>query len=183
MVMADLKDLGRDALDKLRGKDLTDLTQEEVIPSAPAPEPTPEEAEEIALKKKARISQILSRGILNDKLEGIVDKCVPPGWGSKFVREDDQSIIRHKNLEFGFTYTEAASEIADPDGIIRVGDAILMTISPEDREILKAAKADQVQRKLSEGRREYKRRAQEAAAQGRLEGSVIDESQQVIHKA
>lgn len=137
------------------------------------PEPTPEEAEEIRRKKKARISQIMSGGILNERLQAIYDRSVPRGYRGKFVKDSDDYIIRYGNLGFVFQYSEEAAGLHETsDGRIRAGDLVLMTIPEEDYSILDEVRTEKVKQKLSAGRDEYHRQMQSSGQ----EGSIIDES-------
>lgn len=150
------------AWDKLKNKKTMAETEE--ITSDTVSEPTPEEAMELVRQKTARIAQVLARGILNDRLQGIYDTSVPDGYGGKFVRDNPDDIIRYQNLGFEFKYKEGAEGLhGTPDGRVRVGDLVLMTINPEDRHILKEAKKQQVENKLTAGRRDYARSAQKEA--------------------
>lgn len=131
------------------------------------PEPTPEEAEAIVAQKKARIAQVMTRGITNEKLQIVYDKCVPDGYSGKFVLDDEGYVIRYTNLGFGFTYTEGASGVhGRADGRIAVGDVVLMTITLADREILKTVKHEKMLRNISAGKDEYKRRSEKHADEG-----------------
>ena len=139
----------------------------------PIEEPTPEEAEEIREKKKARISQIMSGGILNERLQAIYDRSVPKGYRGKFVKDSDDYIIRYGNLGFLFHYSEEAAGLHETsDGRIRAGDLVLMTIPEEDYSILEEVRTEKVKQKLSAGRDEYHRQMQSSGQ----EGSIIDES-------
>lgn len=121
------------------------------------PEPSPEEAEEIRAQKKARIAQIMSRGILNERLQSVYDAGVPESRHGKFVRDDQGSIVRYSNLGYTFEYNEdSLGEHATADNRIRVGDVVLMTISKDDHEILKEVRLDGIKKKLGASRREYK---------------------------
>ena len=131
------------------------------------PEPTPEEAEKIVAQKKARIAQVMSRGITNEKLQLVFDSGVPEGYSGKFVRDSDGDVIRYTNLGFGFTYAEGAIGLhGRADGRIAVGDVVLMTITLEDREILKTVKMEKMLRNISAGKDEYKRRSEKHASEG-----------------
>ena len=118
-------------------------------------EKTPAEAAAIRATKKARVAQILTRGILNEKIQSVFERAVPDGFTGKFVRDDGGDIVRYRNLMFGFTYNEGCEDIQDPDGRIRIGDVVLMTITREDRAILSEVREQQIQHKLGKGKEEY----------------------------
>jgi len=177
--------LGEDALRALKEQ----LGAREPQPEQPkAPEQvlkemTPEEAEAIAQQKRARVAQVLTRGILNDKMQRIFDKCIQEGWGGKFVRDTDEDIVRHENLGFTFVYAEGAKTVTlNALGRVVVGDLVLMTISPEDRAILKQVKAEGVRRKLGSARSEYKRQTEQHAEREGIGVQSIDAGRtEVIH--
>ncbi len=131
-------------------------------------EPTPEGAEQLKAQKKARVAQVLQRGILNSKLQAVYEACVPKGRKGKYIRDDGESVIRYGNLFYTFEYTEGAvKRYGSPDGRIRVGsDLVLMTISQEDREILREVKQDRIMKNLGKGRKEYTTKADQAAREG-----------------
>lgn len=179
----DLREEGAKALEALKVKEeAEERVATEALPDGKAgvkepesdPEPTPEEAEAIRETKKARIAQIMSGGILNERMQSIVDAATPDGYKSKFVMDSKDFIIRYSNLGFGWTYKEGSSGLHDTsDGRIRVGDLVLMTVSDEDYSILDEIRTEKVKEKLSAGRDEYHRRTQEA---GQEEGVSEDRS-------
>ena len=165
-------------------KALSKLTEQDVLrelgpKTNPEPEPTPEEAEGIREKKKARISQIMSGGILNERLQAIYDRSVPKGYRGKFVKDSDDYIIRYGNLGFLFQYSAGAAGLHETsDGRIRAGDLVLMTIPEEDYSILDEVRTEKVKQKLSAGRDEYHRQMQGSGQ----EDSITDESDTQISK-
>jgi len=146
---------------------------------------TPEEAQkraETRAEKKARYAQVLTRGILNEKLAAAYRDSVPDGFVGKFVRNTEGDVIRYSNLGYGFTYRKGAKGLnASPDGRVRVGDVVLMTVSKEDQEILREIRGERVKHKAGkQGRQEYTRDAEQAAQEG---GPVsFDESRTVISR-
>ncbi len=173
----DLEDLGAEALASVEEEekeveievelDTSDEDTEIEPTTIENPEPTPEEAEKIVAQKKARIAQVMSRGITNEKLQLVFDACVPDGYSGKFVRDSEGDIIRYGNLGFGFTYVKEALGLhGRADGRIAVGDVVLMTITLEDREILKTVKMEKMLRNISAGKDEYKRRSEKHASEG-----------------
>jgi len=145
---------------------------------------TPEEAEVKARRaeKKARYAQVLSRGILNEKLALAYKQSVPDGFVGKFIRDNEGDVVRYANLGYGFTYREGAKGLnASPDGRVRAGDVVLMTISKEDLEILREIRIERVKYKVGEqGRQEYTREAEAAAEEG---GPIpFDESSTTISR-
>lgn len=126
------------------------------------------EAKRLRAEKKARLTQVLSRGILSDKLKGIARAATPEGYVGKFVRERQEDVMRYQNLGWGFTYREGAPRgLHDPaTNYIRVGDVVLMTIQKDDHEILREIQADRVKSNLSKSRREYVSESQKEAQTG-----------------
>jgi hypothetical protein len=180
---ADLRKAGEDALKKLREDAKANA---EVTSTEPRKDLTPEEAEIRASEratKKARYAQVLTRGILNEKLALAYNLSVPEGYAGKFVRDTEGDVIRYSNLGYGFTYREGAKGLnASPDGRVRVGDVVLMTITREDIEILREIQSDRIKYKVGEqGRQEYTREAERAAEGGK--GPVpFDESSTTISR-
>ena len=180
----DLREEGAKALEALltepeeeeKTEELTSEQAADVVEVAT--EPTPEEALEIRKKKKERIAQVLTRGILNQKLGAIVEDGTPEGRRGKLVLDSDEKILQYQNLGFEFEYREGAKGLnATSDGRIRVGDLVLMTVSDDDYSILDEVRSDKVKEKLSAGREEYKRQVREA---GEEEGMMDASSTEVV---
>ena len=147
-------------------------------PAVLAPEPTPEEAEEIRKKRKARFAQVLTRGLLNERLRVVVEDGTPDGRKGKLVLDAQDKILQYENLGYEFNYREGATGLnATSDGRIRVGDLVLMTVSDDDYSILDEVRSDKVKEKLSAGREEYKRQVREA---GEEEGMMDASSTEVV---
>lgn len=158
------------------------MSDAKIQPAEASKEPTPEEAAQIRAAKKARLTQILHRGVLSDKLRSIVKAGTPEGYVGKFIRDRQEDIMRYSNLGWGFTYREDAPKgLHDaPTGHIRVGDVVLMTIRKEDHEILREIQADRVKASLSKARKEYASESQKEAQTG---GAVpFDESVVFVNK-
>lgn len=176
----DLKAAGEEALRKLQGGDGDPQPQSDFDRAAQAAkdrvrteaqlkeanfklktdEPTAADAEKIRREKKARIAQVLSRGVLGEKLKSIIREATPDGYAGKFVRHDAQDIIRAQNLGFVFNYRSGVDPVAlglhaTPDGKIRVGDIVLMTITKEDQEILREVRTERMKAKLTKSKKEY----------------------------
>lgn len=177
----DLRKQGEEALKGLAGKK---PSVPEVLPKpksvdaqpSEAEEPTPEQVEESREQKRARIAQVLARGVLNDKLQAVYDRFVPKGYVGKYVLDNDDEIIRYSNLGFEFVYVDPMPEgnNVTPDGRVRVGDVVLMTITQDNREILREVKQHKMKENLGLGRKEYQTAAEAEAARG---GAVpFDES-------
>lgn len=147
-----------------------------------AAEKTAAEAAKIAREeRRAHFAQVLVRGVLNTRLQLILDESVPEGRFGKFVRDDKADVIRAENLGFTFEYKEGAVGVhGDSTGRIRAGDCVLMTISEEDAEIHRELRRELVKRKFGEARREYMSRAEEAAEEGGA--APFDSSQTIIDK-
>jgi hypothetical protein len=175
----DLKALGDEALKKLQGggdsepQPMSDFDRAaaaaklrvteravEAKVKLSTDEPTAEDAMRLRKEKKARIAQVLSRGVLGEKLKSIIREATPDGYAGKFVRNDAQDIIRAQNLGFGFKYRADVDAVrlglhATPDGKIRVGDILLMTITKEDQEILREVRTERMKAKLTKSKKEY----------------------------
>lgn len=177
----ELKDLGAKALESAKPTVDFPESQKEIMNPSPTEaakgldaeslkgtdEPTPEEAEAIRAQKKKRVAQVLTRGVLNAKLDNVYHASVPSGRVGKFIRDDFESTIRYTNLGYSFEYNSEAVKLhGSADGHIRVGDVVLMTISQEDREILREVKREGIKRKLGAGRKEYTDRAEQASREG-----------------
>lgn len=153
------------------------------IPLSERDDLSPEEAEALKEQEIQRLLQVLSRGIVNDQLQRIVDEATPEGYHSKFVRDTPGDVTRYKNLGFGFTYRDGATgSHGTGDGRIKHGDVVLMTIPPDRFEILQEVRRRQIVRKLGEGRRDYNRRVAEAQEKGVVVAPSFDESETVIRK-
>lgn len=158
---------------ELEGLTSQEREEKEETQTGPAPELTKEEevsAEEavrIKETKIARMTQVLDRGILNDRLQRIVESATPKGRVGTYVRNTPDDIIRHQNLGYTFEVTESARGLhATGDGHVVVGDVVVMTISKEDFEILTEVKLRRIRRNIGEGRREYMSTASAKSPEG-----------------
>lgn len=153
----------------LAGLKPNDVQEEDVV------ELTPEEAEALREQKIAKLTQVLSRGVLNDKLHSLILTAVPKGRVGKLVRDRDEDIIRHSNLGYTFEVVPGAQGLhATADGRVRVGDLVLMTISQEDHELLVEIRRRGIRRKLDLAKNEAKARMQEDGI------PVIDDSRRLV---
>lgn len=141
---------------------------------------TPAEAAARRATKKARMAQVLSRGVLSTKLQQLIDMVVPPGYIGKFVRDTPEDIMKYKNLNYDFNYREGDHKglHGTGDGRIRVGDVVLMTIAKEDHEILREINSDRVMSNFTRARGEYVNRSIEEAEKFGGRGAMpFDESE------
>lgn len=194
----DLRQAGEEALRGLNKKD--EDPEEDKQPKirdprrVPSPEPsetfrvraegelTPEEATELRAKKKARVSQVLSRGVLSEKLQNILDQNTPDDRAGKYILDREEEIVRYQNLGYTFEYAEGVKQQRGMtgDGRIRVGDLVLMTISREDLEILREVRSETVKARLGAAKKEYAAHAMAEAERG---GAVpFDNSQTIIDR-
>lgn len=148
----DLESVGKEALEELDGK----KSQRKKTKTKEAKDPedmTDEELQAVFEQKKARVAQVLTRGMLNEKLRNAHERSVPEGYMGKFVRDTEDDIVRYENIGYGFTYTDDAKGAhGDPADRVRVGDVVLMTIKDEDAAVLRAVRRDKIQKNLSKGR-------------------------------
>ena len=171
----ELERVGENALKQEQAKD--------PIAGKTTQKPKEMSAEEAAAKKasrKAELAHVLTRGVLNVKLQEVLDTYTPSDRVGKFVRDVDESLIRYKNLGYDFIYSKAKLITPSVDGRIRVGDVVLMTVSREDREILREVRSETTRRRLIQGKEEFLSNAQKEAEKG---GAVpFDNSQTVIDR-
>lgn len=131
------------------------------IESDPPPivqtEPSPEQVAATFEQKVAKMTQVLNRGILNDRLADIVKKATPKGRHGKPVRDREEDIIRYQNLGYTFDVNPDVKGMhGTADGRIRIGDLVIMTISEEDYQVLQQVNKNRVKRFTGgEARREY----------------------------
>ena len=186
--MSEQDEVRRKLEEKLKGKIGAEVSKVEQVkvPEEPLKEKTPEEAaaeaKRIRAEKKARLAQVLTRGILSDKLRSVAKGGTPDGYVGKFVRDRNEDILRYQNLGWGFTYREEAPKgLHDAaTGHIRIGDVVLMTIQREDHEILREIQSDRVKSALSKARKEYSSESNKEAQSG---GAVpFDESVVFVNK-
>lgn len=112
-------------------------------------------------ERKAKIAQLLHRGLVNARLE------VKDGDPNKYycwVREHDPDIERMAAL--GFEIETEAGKVTHGagDNRRRLGDVILMSTSRENYEIIQEVRAEQKARKSQLGKREYLRRVASGGA-------------------
>lgn len=90
--------------------------------------------EETKEQKRARIAQILDRGIVADRLH----IPLPPGVHGEWVRDNPIDIERMKAIGFVIDTEFAKSRaLHDDTGKTRVGDVVFMTAPQEVRDIVK----------------------------------------------
>jgi len=164
----------KDMLSQMRGRDVDPVPPEkkDVPSSTPAKDKedvSPEEAMSRS-EKKAKIAQLLRRGLVNSRLE------VTDGDPSKYycwVREHDPDIERMHSLGFEIE-TEAGAKAGvhgAGDNRRRIGDVILMSTSKENYEIIQEVRQEQKAKKSQLGKREYLRRV---AAAGKGAAPALD---------
>lgn len=150
-----LRDLEENAKVKAEARDAKNMKK---------PEMTPEEALERRKERKARLANVLRRGPTNDRLANVIKVCVPDGRRGKFILEQQEAIIRASNKGFTFDYHDKApKEHLSPDGKVRVGDLVLMTISVEDRELHREIRQDAIRKNIAKGKKVYVEKAQAEA--------------------
>lgn len=155
-------DADQEILRRMRARD-------EVVPrgsghpvGSPAPavpqqkEMTAEEATSRA-EKKAKIAQLLHRGLVNARLEV---KDADPNYYYCWVREHDPDIERMDALGFEIVTKEGEESALHGAGDMRrrIGDVILMRTPRENYEIIEEVKTEKRARKSQLGKREYLRR-------------------------
>lgn len=127
------------------------------MPDTNAATAVAEQAETLE-QKRARLVQVLSRGIVNDQLQRILDK-LPSGRVGKFVRTTDSDIALHEAMGFR---VEKAKELGvnglhgSSSGNIVIGDVLLMSCSQEDADLLEEIRAEQRRKTMNRGKEEYK---------------------------
>jgi hypothetical protein len=156
MAKTDFESLGANALGSLEGL----RTEAEVLEQ----EMTPEEAQAAFEKAVAKVTQVLSRGTLNDRMQEVLDAATPRGRVGKFVRDDETTVIRHKNLGYTFDVNPVSGMHDKGDGKVRIGDAVVMTVSLNDHAVLVEANKRSTRRKLGLGKQEYINASQSGAA-------------------
>jgi len=127
---------------------------------------TPEQALAKAAKldeEKARIAEVLSRGIVTDM---ITVKDGRPDRRYAWVRENDGDISKFKMLGYDIETEAGTGEHQTGDDTRRVGDVILMSCSMEQYELIEEVRSEQKRKRLSSPVKEYKKRAEAAAAMG-----------------
>lgn len=132
--------------------------QQEQIDEAPREDKTPKEAESLA-DRKAKIAQLLHRGVVADRLEV---RNPDPNKEYEWVRETDQDIERHLALGFVIELEDGTelNRVHDTgDRVRRIGDVILMSTSKENYELIRQVRREQKARKSTLGKEEYLRRS------------------------
>jgi hypothetical protein len=112
-------------------------------------------------KEKARIAEVLSRGIVTDMItvkDGRKDRRY--AW----VRENDGDIAKFKMLGYEVETEAGTGEHQTGDDTRRVGDVILMSCPMEQYELIEEVRSEQKRKRLASPVKEYKKRAAEAAA-------------------
>lgn len=121
---------------------------------------TPEEAETRA-EKKAKVAQLLHRGLVNARLEV---KDGDPNRYYCWVREHDPDIDRMAALGFEIETEAGQKTHGAGDNRRRIGDVILMSTPKENYEIIQEVRQEQKAKKSQLGKREYLKRASSALA-------------------
>lgn len=121
-----------------------------------------EELQELA-NEKAKIAQILTRGVVNDRLDvkKYLGSHLDPNRRYEWIRETDQDIARAKSLGYRIeSVPEDKRKETSPyhgagDGRIRLGDVILMSTSLENYQLIQSVKEDKKQSRADAGKRDY----------------------------
>ena len=122
-------------------------------------------------EKRAKFVQVLSRGIVNDRLK-LADR-VAEGYKGFWVRDRPEDIDRVKALGGVIVEQDSMPEKGlhgTGDNRVKIGDVILMQINAEDYSVIQDIKSEWTRNRLTAGRRLYK----ENAARGGV--PIIDES-------
>ena len=119
---------------------------------------TPEQAKERA-SKKAKLAQVLDRGMVSAR---IAVKNPDPSKHYEWPRNTDVDIDRWKSLGFELEQDKKVSKglHGQGDSRIVVGDAVLMSTSKENYEILEELKAERKARRAKmDAKKDYVRMA------------------------
>lgn len=108
-------------------------------------------------ERKARVAQLLSRGLMNDRLE-VED--AEEGRYYCWVRERDEDIGRYQELGFELEYEAGEGEHETVDNRRRVADVVLMSTSRENLELIREVKDEMKEKKLKLGKKQYLEQAQ-----------------------
>ena len=95
---------------------------------------------------KEEAAQVLSRGQATDGIDRLLS-FVPEGFVGGFFRENDMDVSRARSLGFKVLEDERAnleSSTGKSDGLVRLGDQILMIIPEEKYVAHRLAKADRL---------------------------------------
>lgn len=165
----DMDELRKSVENKVRKKEAEERASER--PEAEDHSDLSDEELESRAEKKAKIAQLLDRGIVNDKLD--VEKLLGDGYREdrhyEWVRETDTDIDRARALGFNIVNRSDvdldSEEVHDAsDDRIRIGDVILMSCDRERHELIQEAKEEKRVEKYGEPTQEYVRRAQKQGA-------------------
>lgn len=124
-------------------------------PGEKAPDPgemTREEVQRRAEEQKARIAELLSRGLMNDRL------AVPDGDPNRhyvWVREREEDVDRYIELGYRLEREAGEGEHETPDNRRRVGDLVLMSTEMSNREVILQVKEEMKEKNLKMGEKEY----------------------------
>lgn len=144
--MADLKAEGQKALGEIDALEGNRVDQD--------PQPIIDRA-----KVRTKIAQLMSRGVVNDKLN---IQLKDPNWTPYWIRERPEDIERFKALGGrkvapDQTVGNASSLHGSETDTIRVGDVILMALPTEVSEVIAEVREEQKQRLLGRAVKEFER--------------------------
>lgn len=129
---------GRKFLTKF-GIDASELSDKEVV----------EKLNKIRVAR-ARSVEVLSRGPTIDGIELILKKHVPKGHIGEFVLERDVDVSRAKAMGWMVLVDDKAKKdtpTGKADGVVRLGDCILMTMPEEDYIANRLVKLERLERR------------------------------------
>ncbi len=114
---------------------------------------------ETKAQRKARLAQVLSRGIVLSRLETPVEKLKEIGIVGCWVRENDDDINRYEALGFELETGMGAGKDTG-DNRQRVGDSVLMSTSQENWDIIQEINIERrKKRSVKKAKAEYVRQA------------------------
>ena len=152
-----LKALGRgelDQLDKVVAKEpeiKVEIADEIKAPSTM----TPEQAAKFAETRRAQLTQILTQGRVNARIQQIMDKLPKDRFGV-FVRNADTDIEHYQQLGFEIELGLNVKGIhGSGDNRVIIGDVVLMTTSQDNIAVIRQIEEDMLRDKLDLPRREY----------------------------
>jgi len=156
----------------------TDVADEKVVTADPGVaaefvEMSSEEAKLSVADRRARISQALSRGLVNDWL-AVTD--APPDIRCVWVRERREDIARRRLLgyELEMRYGEQYIDHARGDSVRRFGDCVLMSTPMDNYHFILEVEAERKKQIHDAGQREFMEGTPEVPGL-----SVFDDSEEI----
>lgn len=139
-------------------------------------------------KRKEVVAQLLTRGVVNDRLDvkrHLGRDEYDPSLHYEWIRETDQDIERARSLGFQVVTSEeddSEDRHGRSDNLIRLGDVILMACPKAHKEIIEEVKQEKKDKRRDAEKRDYLNKAEKGSERGAAAPAIDEGSRTEIRR-